>query len=56
MGCGVWGGAGLGEGILGSEAFKTSPDSYLTEDDLKKVIVGLEATFIKVNLGSRAGG
>jgi len=34
-------------GILGSEAFKTSPDSYLTEVDLKKVIVSLEASFVK---------
>lgn len=34
-------------GILGSEAFKTSPSDFVTSTELKKIVVGFEAAYIK---------
>ncbi len=36
-------------GILGAEDFKTSPDKFLTQPDLKKLIVQTEADYVKVH-------
>lgn len=35
-------------GILGAEDFKTNPDKYLTQPDMKKLIVQTEADYVKV--------